>query len=127
MASGSRRRDRKRFLLIGSMRGVMLFGSRKRPRPAGGVSHPNRPSPSQTAEPELVPWRVWRSAAQKATRAWNEWLAADALARPELYRRYVSALAEEEQAAIAIERSVNLDGLELASEHQRPRPASTRT
>jgi hypothetical protein len=57
-----------------------------------------------------VPWRAWRSAAQKARRSWNEWLAADSRERPELYRCYVCALAEEEQAAVAIERAVNLEG-----------------
>jgi hypothetical protein len=85
----------------------MFFGSRKRRKSAGGVSHPSDPAPSQTAEPEFVPWRAWRSAAQKATRAWNEWLAADGRERPELYRCYVCALAEEEQAAVAIERAVS--------------------
>jgi hypothetical protein len=51
-----------------------------------------------------VPWRAWRCAAQKATRAWNEWLAADGHER---YLCYVSALAEEEQAAAAIERAIS--------------------
>ena len=54
-------------------------------------------------------WRAWRCAAQKATRAWNEWLAADGHERPELYRCYVRALAEEEQAAVEIERRVSLE------------------
>jgi hypothetical protein len=61
------------------------------------------------AEPEFVPWRAWRCAAQKATRAWNEWLAADGCARPERYRCYVCALAEEEQAAAELERTINLE------------------
>ena len=88
----------------------MFFGSRKRRKSAGGVSHPSDPTPSQTTEPESVQWRAWRRATQKATRTWNEWLAADGRDRPELYRCYVSALAEEEQAAVAIERAVNLEG-----------------
>jgi hypothetical protein len=85
----------------------MFFGSRKRRRSAGGVSHPSDPGPSRSVEPAVVPWRAWRSAAQKATRAWNEWLAADGRERPALYRCYVYALAEEEQAAFAIERAVS--------------------
>jgi hypothetical protein len=85
----------------------MFFGSRKRRKSAGGVSHPSDPAPSQTAEPELVPWRAWRSAAQKATRAWNEWLAADGRERPALCRCYICALAEEEQAAVEVERAVS--------------------
>jgi hypothetical protein len=88
----------------------MFFGSRNRRESAGGVPHPRDPAPSQTAEPELVPWRAWRCAAQTATRAWNEWLAADGQERSELYRRYVCALAEEEQAAVELERTVNLGG-----------------
>jgi hypothetical protein len=87
----------------------MCFGSRRRRRSAGGVSHPSGPA-SQTAEPEFVQRRTWRCAAQKATRAWNEWLAADGHERPELYRCYVCALAEEEQAAVELERAVNLGG-----------------
>ena len=85
----------------------MFFGSRKRQKSAGGVSHPSDPAPSQTAEPEFLQWRAWRRAAQKATRAWNEWLAADGRERPELYRCYASALAEEEQAAVEIKRTVS--------------------
>jgi hypothetical protein len=87
----------------------MFFGSRKRRRSAGGVPHPSDPASRRSAEPELVPWRAWRSAAQKATRAWNEWLAADGSERPALYRCYVYALAEEEQAAAELERTVNLE------------------
>jgi hypothetical protein len=54
-------------------------------------------------------WRAWRRAAQKATRAWNEWLAADSRERPELYHHYVLALAEEEQAAVEVARGVRFD------------------
>jgi hypothetical protein len=85
----------------------MFFGSRKRRKSARGVSHPSDTAPSRTAEPEFMQWRAWRCAAQKATRAWNEWLAADGSERPALYRCYVCALAEEEQAAVAIERAVS--------------------
>jgi hypothetical protein len=35
--------------------------------------------------------------------------AADSHDRPELYRCYLSALAEEEQAAVKLERAVNLE------------------
>jgi hypothetical protein len=87
----------------------MFFGSRKPRRSAGGVSHPTDPPPDEMAEPESVQWRAWRCAAQKATRAWNEWLAADGRERPERYHRYVTALAEEEQAAVEVARGVSLD------------------
>jgi hypothetical protein len=45
----------------------------------------------------------WRSA-QRVSRAWNEWLAADSSRRPDIYRRYLSALAAEERAAAQLER-----------------------
>jgi len=61
------------------------------------------------AEPESVQWRTWRCDAQKATRAWNEWLAADRRERPARYLCYVSALAEEEQAAVEVARGVSLE------------------
>jgi hypothetical protein len=92
------------------MRDAMFFGSRKRHKPAGGVSHRSDPAPGRMAGPEFVQWRAWRCAAQKATRAWNEWLAADRGERPALYRCFVSALAEEEQTAIELEQAVNLEG-----------------
>jgi hypothetical protein len=38
----------------------------------------------------------------------GEWLAAGGRERPEVCRDYISALAEEERAAAAIERTVNL-------------------
>ena len=43
------------------------------------------------------------------TRAWNEWLAASSDQRAELYRRYTSALAEEELAAADLERATKLE------------------
>jgi hypothetical protein len=55
-------------------------------------------------EAEFVPWHIWRCAAQKTARAWNEWLAAGGSERPERYHCYVCALAEEEQAAAELER-----------------------
>jgi hypothetical protein len=87
----------------------MFFGSRKRRTSAGGVSHPSGPAPSRMAEPESVQWHAWRCAAQKATRAWNEWLAADGQERNERDLCYASALAEEGQAAVEVERRVSLD------------------
>jgi hypothetical protein len=97
----------ERVWLIDPMRGAMFFGSRKRRKSAGGASHPSDPASHQTTERHSEQWDAWRFAAQRATRAWKEWLAADGRERPELYRRYVCALAKEEQAALAIERTVS--------------------
>jgi hypothetical protein len=49
-------------------------------------------------------WRAWWRSAQRVSRAWNEWLAADSSRRPDVYRRYLSALAAEERAAAELER-----------------------
>jgi hypothetical protein len=43
------------------------------------------------------------------TRAWNEWLAASSDQRAEAYRRYMSALAEEDLAAGELERATKLE------------------
>jgi hypothetical protein len=64
---------------------------------------------TEPAEPQSPPWQSWRCCAQKVTRSWNEWLAAvDGRDRVELYRRYVSALDDEEHAAAEIERAISL-------------------
>jgi hypothetical protein len=85
----------------------MFFGSRRRQKSVGGASRPGDPASNQMAERHSEQWDAWRFAAQKAARAWNEWLAAGGRERPERYRCYVRALAEEEQAAVAIERTVS--------------------
>ena len=86
----------------------MHFRSRKRQKPTGGVSHPSALAADEGGERQARQWQTWRRSAQKVTRAWNEWLAGGRRERAELYRRYVSALAEEERAAVAIEQTVNL-------------------
>ena len=46
----------------------------------------------------------WRRSAQRVTRAWNAWLAAEVRDRSARYRAFVVALADEERAAMEIER-----------------------
>jgi transketolase len=91
------------------MRGAMFFGPRKQRHSADGVSHPSDPASHHITDQHSEQWHAWRSAAQRATRAWNEWLAADRRERPELYRCYLLALNREEQAAVAIEQAVSRD------------------
>jgi hypothetical protein len=86
----------------------MFFALRKRQKSAGGASHPSDPAANEAGERQSRQWQTWRRSAQKVTRAWNEWLAGGSRECPELYRRYISALAEEERAAAAIEQTVNL-------------------
>jgi hypothetical protein len=50
----------------------------------------------------------WRRSAQRVTRAWNAWLAAETRDRAIRYRVFVAALADEETAAAEVERMVDL-------------------
>jgi hypothetical protein len=61
---------------------------------------------------EARTWTAWRRSAQKVTRAWNEWLAADHRSPSDRYRRYLSALGEEERAAVELARVVSNRGLD---------------
>lgn len=45
----------------------------------------------------------WRRSAQRVTRAWDAWLAAESRDRATRYRTFVAALADEETAAAEIE------------------------
>lgn len=76
----------------------MLFGSKKRERDNGLTARAGQTSREAVgcASPQR---EAWRRAAQRVTRTWNEWSAADGSRRSELYRRYISALDEEESAA----------------------------
>ena len=85
----------------------MFFGSRKRHRTANGASHPRQPCGGDAVERQSREWQTWRRAARKVTRAWSEWLAADARHRAASYSCYTSTLAEEERAAAEIELIVN--------------------
>jgi hypothetical protein len=96
----------------------MLFDSRKRHKDQGGVTPPRDPAGIETGRLRRLKWEAWRRSAQKVTRAWNEWLAASRRERAEFYGRYLSALAEEERAAIDLQRAVlgaNLDTRAIAS------------
>ena len=50
----------------------------------------------------------WRRSAQRVTRAWNAWLAAESRDRGVRYREFVAALADEERAATKVERMIDL-------------------
>lgn len=86
----------------------MFVGRKKRRRLAVDPSHVSNPSESQPGERQSAQWLAWRRSAQRVTRAWNEWLAADRSDRPDIYRCYLTALAEEERAAAEVERVVTV-------------------
>lgn len=85
-----------------------MFGPKKHRRDAEGLAareeSAQKPT-SREARNGASPQReAWRRAAQSVTRTWSEWSAADSRRRSELYRRYISALDEEEQAAAALQQ-----------------------
>ena len=86
----------------------MFFGSRKRRNLGGGASPLGDPARIEAGAVRTPQWLAWRRSAQKVTRAWNEWLAAEGVEGDSLYRRYVAALAEEEQAAAELQH-MNVD------------------
>ena len=91
------------------MRGAMFFGPKKRHRSPRGASQPSDPVGNEAVEQQSREWQAWRLSAQKVTRTWNEWLAADGRQRAASYTRHISALTEEGRAAAEIELMVKLD------------------
>jgi hypothetical protein len=77
---------------------------RKNPR-AAEHSAAGIPDPTALQTRQL---QDWRRAAQRVTRAWNAWLAADWRDRGMRYGIFVAALADEEKAAAEVERMVDL-------------------
>ena len=73
-------------------------------KPAGAGFRPDEQPGEDRPERQTRQWRRWRRCAQDVTRSWNEWLAADRFRSAECYRRYVSALDQEERAAAEFER-----------------------
>jgi len=87
----------------------MFFGPKKRHRSPRGASQPSDPVGNEAVEQQSREWQAWRLSAQKVTRTWNEWLAADGRQRAASYTRHISALTEEGRAAAEIELMVKLD------------------
>jgi len=81
----------------------MFFGPKKRHKRPRHAPRPNDRFGNQPEEQQSRPWQAWRLSAQKVTRTWNEWLAADERHRAASYSSYISALSEEERAAAEIE------------------------
>ena len=88
----------------------MFFRSR---RHQSARDNPRAADGSDVAIPETTlrqteQLQEWRRSAQRVTRAWNAWLAADRGDRAIRYRVFVAALADEETAAAEVERMVDL-------------------
>jgi hypothetical protein len=88
-----------------------LFGPKKGKSDDQSLAAAEVSDSREVTTDRLSPQReAWRRAAQSVTRTWSEWsAAADSRRRSELYRRYISALDEEEQAAATLEQLLNDD------------------
>jgi hypothetical protein len=88
----------------------MFFGSRRHRSPRDNdraADHSDAGLPETTVQ-QTEPLQDWRRSAQRVTRAWNAWLAAESSDRAIRYRVFVAALADEETAAAEVERMVDL-------------------
>jgi hypothetical protein len=88
----------------------MFFRSRRHrsPRDDDRVADHSDAGLPETAVRQTEPLQDWRRSAQRVTRAWNAWLAAETRDRAIRYRVFVAALADEETAAAEVERMVDL-------------------
>ena len=59
---------------------------------------------TESADGQAGQLHDWRRSAQRVTRAWNAWLAAEGRDRDARYSDYEAALAAEELAAAKVER-----------------------
>jgi len=98
--------------LVGFAGGLRVRHVFSRPRKrrsapdAGSTSQPISEASSRTVQPQSEPLQDWRRSAQRVTRAWNSWLAADHPDRRDRYLAYVSALADEELRATEVQRLI---------------------
>jgi hypothetical protein len=82
----------------------MIWKSKRCGKPVDGVPELVNASGAVAGGGKSREWLAWWRSAQTVNRAWNEWLAADSNRRPDIYRRYLLALAAEERAAAELER-----------------------
>ena len=88
----------------------MFFGSRRHRSPRDNpraADHSDAGIP-ETALRQTQQLQDWRRSAQRVTRAWNAWLAAESRDRDVRYRAFVAALGDEERAAAEVERMLEL-------------------
>lgn len=88
----------------------MFFRSRRRERARDNprVADISDAGIDETTLGQTQQLMEWRRSAQRVTRAWNAWLAAESRDRGVRYRAFVAALADEERAAAEIERMIDL-------------------
>jgi len=87
----------------------MVFGRRKKARGQADAivdAPPREPAPKPTDPADREHARLlqcWRRSEQRVLRTWHAWQAAAARDKPERYRAYLRALADEERAAALVE------------------------
>ena len=88
----------------------MSFRSRRGERAQGSscVADRSDAGTDETALQQAQLLQEWRRSAQRVTRAWNSWLAAESRDRDVRYRAFAAALGDEERAAAEVERMVEL-------------------
>ena len=88
----------------------MFFRSRRHesPRDKPRVADHRDAGTPETTLRQTQQLQDWRRSAQRVTRAWNAWLAAESRDRDVRYRAFVAALGDEERAAAEVERMVEL-------------------
>jgi hypothetical protein len=87
----------------------MFFSRRRKDQRAHATSeggalecgHEPPPDPAERERTHLL--QCWRHSEQRVLRTWHAWQAAGARDKPERYRAYLQALADEERAAASIQ------------------------
>jgi hypothetical protein len=87
----------------------MFFSRRRKDQPVHASSeegalergHEPQPDPAERERARLL--QCWRRSEQRVLRTWHAWQAAAARDKPERYRAYLQALADEERAAASIQ------------------------
>ncbi len=101
----------------------VLFRSRRHESPQGNPRVPDHDDAGthDAAPPQTQQLQHWRQCAQRVTRAWNAWLAAERRDRGVRYRAFVAALADEDRAAAELQRRIELSERSSASRTTEPR------
>ncbi|MGZ4167020.1 MAG: hypothetical protein ACXVUX_13255 [Solirubrobacteraceae bacterium] len=84
-------------------------GGRGKAEPVAAAAVPDRELPQDPAERERARLlQCWRGSEQRVLRTWHAWQAAPARDKPERYRAYLTALADEERAARSVELATRM-------------------
>ena len=88
-----------------------MFSRSRKDEPAKGnprIADGNTEATEETAAQHAQRLGEWRRSAQRVIRAWNAWLAAERRDRAVRYLAFIAALADEERAAMEIQRVIAL-------------------